>query len=72
MTRDELFEKLKKEPVYFLNAFEGAVIRTDPKRQQIFVKFKGGKEMLAKQGSTVVADAMISENIISKAEYEKY
>lgn len=72
MTRDELFEKLSKEPLYFINGFEEAVIRSDPSEEHFYVKFKGKKEFLAKVGSSVVADAIIAENLISKEEYEQY
>lgn len=72
MTREELFKKLRTETVYFRNEFEEVVIRSDPSKEYFYVKFKGKKEFIAKSGSSVVADAIISENIISKAEYDNY
>jgi hypothetical protein len=72
MTREELFKKLRTETVYFRNEFEEAVIRSDPSKEYLYVKFKGEKEFLAKKGSSVVVDAIISENIISKVEYDNY
>ncbi|GAB1403131.1 hypothetical protein MASR1M74_03090 [Lentimicrobium sp.] len=72
MTRDELFKKLRTEKLYFRNEFEEAVIRSDPSDEHFYVKFKGKKEFLAKEGSSVVADAIIVENLITREEYEQY
>lgn len=72
MTRDELFKKLRTEKLYFRNEFEEAVIRSDPSDEHFYVKFKGKKEFLAKEGSSVVAVAIIVENLITREEYEQY
>ena len=69
--RPALHARMSVETVYLLNDFEGMAVRFDPSGDA-FVKPKGGAEFRAKDGSKVVADALLDPHEITSADYEGY
>jgi hypothetical protein len=67
----ELYERMQKEVVYFENAFETAVIQSNP-NGDFYVKFKGHKPFKAKDGSKVVADSIANTCLITKKQYDSF
>jgi hypothetical protein len=60
--------------MFLMNSVEEAAIRTVPTGTvlDVFVKFQGENEFKAQNGSTVVADAYLEQNIITEKEYNDF
>jgi len=72
LTREELYEKLQREPVYLYNDYEQAVVKLDNSLPNYLVKLKGREEFKAKTGSGVVAEAILDLLEISKEDYDNF
>lgn len=73
MSHDALIDKISSgKPVFLKYDFENAVVRFDPVSNNVYVKFKGEDEFLSQIGSTIVTEAILSFNEITKKEYDEY
>lgn len=71
MTSEELYKKMRIEPIYFRYDFEDCVVRSEP-GVGWFVKFKDKPEFKAVHGSKIVAEAILGMDMITKDEYDNY
>lgn len=71
---ERFMEMLTTQPVYFINTYEDAVVRSEITDNGIdyYVKFRGEKEFKAKKGSGVVTEAKLEHTIITREEYNKF
>ena len=70
---EDLRNLILKQPVYLFNDYEEAVIRTEPGEEITFyIKFHGGTEFEAKDGSELITDTLLQPLIISEEDYKKY
>ncbi len=73
MDYDTFITRIQTEVSYFKNTYEKAVLKSTPgKDGKIFVRFKGVPEFEAKQGSGVVAEAILEHALITKEEYDNF
>lgn len=73
MSFDKIIDLISSgKPVYLKYDFENAVVRFDPETSSFFVKFKGEDEFIAKQESSIVTEAILGFNEITKSEYDNY
>ena len=74
MKRIDFLKRFGAIPMYFMNNYEQAVIRSEPNPEDcaFYVKFKGEKEFKAQRGSAVVVDVLIEENRITKDQYDNF
>lgn len=73
MDKADKFDKaLKERNVFFKYTFEDAVLRTDLKEGAIYVKLRGSEEFKAKNGSALVAEALMERNEITEAQYKAF
>jgi hypothetical protein len=74
MRESEKVDRFRSGPVFLFNEFEGCMIRTEFKngRMKVFVKFEGEEEFEGKQSSTIVTDAIMEWNEVSREQYESY
>jgi len=70
----EFFKLFSKQPMYFINEYEEAVVRTEPGEVgcNIFVKLKGKQEFKAVRGSSLVVDCLAEAFMITKDEYDNF
>ena len=73
MSFDKVIDLISSgKPVYLKYDFENAVVRFDPETSSFFVKFKGEDEFIANQESSIVTEAILGFNEITKSEYDNY
>lgn len=73
MSFDKVIDLISSgKPVYLKYDFENAVVRFDTETNSFFVKFKGEFEFKAKEGSSIVTEAILGLNEIPKSEYDNY
>lgn len=70
MKREDFLKKLETEEVYLKNEYEGAVVKI--LKGSATVKFPGDVPFTAQPGSELVTNAILEQNIITKAEFEKF
>jgi len=71
MERIEFLNLFAKQPMYFKNEFEDAVVRTETNGDK-YVKLKGKEEFKAVQGSSLVVDCSAEAFMITKEEYDNF
>ena len=71
MTRSEFLQLFAKQPMYFKNDFEDAVVRTETNGDK-YVKLKGKQEFKAVRGSSLVVDCLAEAFMITKDEYDNF
>lgn len=73
MSREEIINKLRTEPVYLRNAFEEMAFKFMPGMDaKTFAKFRGKKEYQIDSRSRLVNDTFLEGDEISREEYETY
>lgn len=70
----DFLEMLIKKPIFFINSFEEAAIRTEIEANEIvyYVKFRGEKEFKALNNSSIVAGGIEEHILITQEEYENH
>jgi hypothetical protein len=66
----QFMDKLRNEPIYFINDFEQAAIRSLPTGVDYWVKFKGREEFKAVPGSKLVSEGIREYTEITEEQYK--
>jgi len=73
MTTDEILHRFEGGELWFKCASdESYVIRTENGSEKHFIKFKGEPEFEAQTGSSILLDAYLQIEFITKDQYEKF
>ncbi len=72
LTFDEFLDKLEVEVMYLYSEGDDVAVKSDPKSDIYWVKFRGENEFASTYSSKFVNNAIMGQEELTKREYDRF